>query len=211
MTRTTLLLEQAGMQVTRSADGFPALEKFAAEEFDLVVLELMLPSINGLEVCREIRRKSEVPIMTLAVEADPGEVVDGLEAGADHYVTKPFNTSEFLARVGAALRRSVRDEARPVLRFGSLDIDSASCRVTDDGHAVELSVTEFRLLLELALHPDRVLTREELVERVWGYRYLGASRLVDMAVKRLRGKIRDDAREPRYIATVRGIGYRFTV
>lgn len=206
---TTLLLERAGMQVAGVADGRQALETFAAEEFDVVVLDLMLPSVDGLEVCREIRRQCRVPIVILTARADATEIVAGLECGADDYVTKPFNGSEFLARVRAALRRSVPGDPGPVLHFGSLEIDGTAFRVTNEGRPVDLSVTEFRLLLELARHPDRVLTREDLVERVWGYAYLGDSRLVDMAVKRLRSKIGDDPREPRYIATVRGIGYRF--
>lgn len=206
---TTLLLERAGMQVTGVADGRRALETFAAEQFDVVVLDLMLPSVDGLEVCQEIRRQSRVPIVILTARDDTTDIVAGLECGADDYVTKPFNGPEFLARVRAALRRSVPDDSGAVMHFGSLEIDGAAFRVTNEGRPVDLSVTEFRLLLELARHPDRVLTREDLVERVWGYAYLGDSRLVDMAVKRLRSKIGDDPREQRYITTVRGVGYRF--
>ena len=147
--------------------------------------------------------------MILTGRADPNDIVAGLEAGADDYVTKPFHGPELLARVRAALRRVVPDDRSPVLHVGSLEIDSAAFRVTDDGRPVDLSVTEFRLLVELARHSDRVLTREALVERVWGYAYLGDSRLVDMAIKRLRSKIGDDPHRPRYIETVRGVGYRF--
>ena len=207
---TRLLLDRAGMDVVAVADGHQALKLFETQDFDVVVLDLMLPSIDGLTVCREIRRVSRVPIVVLTALADPAQIVEGLESGADDYVTKPFHGPEFVARVRAALRRSVVDDPGMVLRFGTLDIDGAACRVTDDGRPVDLSVTEFRLLLELARNPDRVLTREDLVERVWGYAYLGDSRLVDMAVKRLREKIGDDPRQPRYIATVRGVGYRFT-
>ena len=209
---TSLLLERAGMQVTGVADGRRALETFAGPaNFDVVVLDLMLPSLDGLTVCREIRRVSRIPIVILTARADPGDIVAGLECGADDYVTKPFNGAELLARVRAALRRAAPDDApSATLQFGTLEIDSAAFRVTDGGRPIDLSVTEFRLLVELARHPDRVLTRESLVERVWGYAYLGDSRLVDMAIKRLRSKIGDDPRHPRYIETVRGVGYRFT-
>ena len=206
---TSLLLERAGMKVTGVADGRKAIEVFPDGSFDVVVLDLMLPSVDGLTVCREIRRISRVPIVMLTARADPNDVVAGLECGADDYVTKPFNGPELLARVRAALRRAVPDDPSPVLRLGSLEIDSAAFRVLNDGRPVDLSVTEFRLLVELARHPDRVLSREALVERVWGYAYLGDSRLVDMAIKRLRTKIADDPHQPRYIETVRGVGYRF--
>lgn len=206
---TTLLLERAGMRVTGAGDGREALEVFADGGYDVVVLDLMLPSVDGLTVCREIRRTSRVPIIILTARADPAEVVAGLESGADDYVTKPFNGPELLARVRAALRRATPDDPSPAIQIGSLQVDTAAFRVTDNGNPVDLSVTEFRLLVELARHPDRVLTREALVERVWGYAYLGDSRLVDMAIKRLRSKIGDDPHDPRYIETVRGVGYRF--
>jgi len=206
---TSLLLERAGMHVTGVADGRKALEVLADRTFDVVVLDLMLPSLDGLTVCREIRRTSRVPIVILTARADPNDIVAGLECGADDYVTKPFNGPELLARVRAALRRATPDDRTPVLRSGSLEIDSAAFRVIDNGRPVDLSVTEFRLLVELARHPDLVLTREALVERVWDYAYLGDSRLVDMAIKRLRSKIGDDPHDPRYIETVRGVGYRF--
>ncbi len=208
---TSLLLERAGMHVTGVADGRKALEMLADRDFDVVVLDLMLPSIDGLTVCREIRRTSRVPIVILTARADPNDIIAGLECGADDYVTKPFNGPELLARVRAALRRATPDDPSPVLHVGSLEIDSAAFRITDNGRPVDLSVTEFRLLVELARHPDRVMTREALVERVWGYAYLGDSRLVDMAIKRLRSKIGDDPHDPRYIETVRGVGYRFIV
>jgi two-component system, OmpR family, response regulator MtrA len=207
---TSLLLERAGMSVTGIADGRKALDLFASHVYDAVVLDLMLPSLDGLELCREIRRQSRIPIVILTARADPAEIVAGLECGADDYVTKPFHGSEFVARVRAALRRATIDDPGPVLRFGTLEIDTVACRATADGRVLDLSVTEFRLLVEFARHPDRVLSREVLLERVWGYSYLGDSRLVDMAVTRLRSKIGDEPRTPRYIATVRGVGYRFT-
>jgi two-component system response regulator MtrA len=206
---TTLLLQREGLRVTTVADGRKALEVFD-DHYDIVILDLMLPSLDGLEVCRQVRRVSTVPIVIVTARSDSGEVVAGLECGADDYVTKPFNGAELMARVRAALRRASIEEPGPVIRVGTLEIDSAAFRVTDSGRPVDLSATEFRLLLELARHPDRVLTREVLLQRVWGYGYLGDSRLVDMAIKRLRSKIGDDPHAPRYITTVRGVGYRFT-
>ncbi|MCA1843248.1 MAG: response regulator transcription factor, partial [Actinobacteria bacterium] len=185
------------------------LELFQRRPFDAVVLDIMLPVLDGFEVCRSIRKFSTVPIVMLTARADTAEVVAGLELGADDYITKPFNGPELLARVRAALRRAAADERIPTIRVGTLEIDSAAFRATDNGEVLDLSATEFRLLVELARHPDRVLTRELLLERVWGYDYLGDSRLVDMAVNRLRTKLGDDPKDSRYIHTVRGAGYRF--
>src|SRR5205085_12007096 len=137
------------------------------------------------------------------------DIVTGLELGADDYITKPFAGPEMVARVRAALRRVSADGPLPAIRIGSLEIDSAAFRAADGGRGLDLSATEFRLLVELARHPGRVLSREKLLERVWGYDYLGDSRLVDMAINRLRTKLGDDPKAPRYIATVRGAGYRF--
>jgi two-component system response regulator MtrA len=206
---TGLLLERAGLRVTGVSDGRRALELFQRRPFDAVVLDIMLPVLDGFEVCRSIRQVSTVPIVMLTARTDTAEVVAGLELGADDYITKPFNGPELLARVRAALRRASADERIPTIRIGTLEIDSAAFRATDDGKVLDLSATEFRLLVELARHPDRVLSREILLERVWGYDYLGDSRLVDMAVNRLRTKLGDDPKHPRYITTVRGAGYRF--
>jgi two-component system response regulator MtrA len=151
-----------------------------------------------------------VPIVMLTAKADQTDIVAGLELGADDYVTKPFHGSELLARVRAALRRRTIEVPPPVIRVGSLEIDAGAFRALDAGRPLDLTATEFRLLLELARHLDRVLTRETLLERVWGYDYLGDSRLVDMAIQRVRAKIGDDVRTPRYITTVRGVGYRLT-
>ena len=206
---TSLLLERAGLSVTAVGDGLEALVAFRAAHFDLLVLDLMLPSLDGLDVCRQIRRTSPVPIVILTARTATEEVVAGLECGADDYVTKPFAGEELVARVRAALRRPVADDGGVVIQIDTLTIDGRAVRVTQAGTEVDLTAIEFRLLLELARHPDRVLTREQLLERVWGYDYLGDSRLVDMAINRLRTKIGDDARTPRYITTVRGVGYRF--
>jgi two-component system response regulator MtrA len=206
---TGLLLERAGLSVTTVGDGRHALDLFAAAHFDLLVLDLMLPSLDGLDICRQIRRTSGVPIVILTARTATEEVVAGLECGADDYVTKPFAGAELVARVRAALRRPAADDPGEVIRAGPLTIDSRAVRLTRAGAEVDLTAIEFRLLLEMARHPDQVLSREHLLERVWGYDYLGDSRLVDMAINRLRTKIGDDARTPRYITTVRGVGYRF--
>jgi two-component system, OmpR family, response regulator MtrA len=206
---TGLLLERAGLSVTTVGDGLQALDLFAAAHFDLLIIDLMLPSVDGLDVCRQIRRTSGVPIVILTARTATEEVVAGLECGADDYVTKPFAGAELVARVRAALRRPAADDPGEVIRAGTLVIDSRAVRLTRAGAEVDLTAIEFRLLLELARHPDQVLSREHLLERVWGYDYLGDSRLVDMAINRLRTKIGDDARTPRYITTVRGVGYRF--
>jgi two-component system, OmpR family, response regulator MtrA len=207
---TELLLERAGLRVWAADDGAKAVEVFEQHRFDAVVLDIVLPTLDGLEVCRRIRRVSQVPIVMLSARSETVDVVSGLELGADDYLTKPFHGPELVARVRAALRRARADERPCVVRIHDLEIDSAAFRVLQDGVELTLSATEFRLLQELARNPDRVLTRDLLLERVWGYDYLGDSRLVDMAVKRLRHKLGDDPAAPRYIATVRGVGYRFT-
>lgn len=205
----TLLLERAGLRVSGVGDGAEAVDTVAANHFDLVLLDLMLPSLDGFEVCRAIRRESQVPIVMLTARTDTIDVVTGLELGADDYVTKPFKGPELVARVRAALRRRTVPADVPVIQVADLEIDTSAFRVNQSGRPVELTATEFRLLVELAGNPGRVFSRELLLERVWGYDYLGDSRLVDMALKRLRDKLGDDARDPRYVATVRGAGYRF--
>lgn len=204
----TLLMERAGLLVTAVDDGQKAVEIVAKSHFDLILLDVMLPSLDGFQVCRIVRQHSQVPIVMLTARAETADVVTGLELGADDYVTKPFNGAELIARVRAALRRP-SDVSAPTVTITDLVIDASAFRVTQAGRPVELTATEFRLLVELARAPGRVMSREVLLERVWGYDYLGDSRLVDMAVKRLRDKLDDDARCPRYIATVRGVGYRF--
>ncbi len=206
---TTLVLERVGFSVTAVADGQEALDTFSSRCFELVLLDVMLPSVDGFDVCREIRRAARTPIVMLTARTETAEVVAGLELGADDYLTKPFEGSELVARVRAVLRRGVPDIESTVLRVGGLEIDADAFRVSNDGVALDLTATEFRLLLELVRHAGRVLTRELLLDLVWGYDYLGDSRLVDMAVKRVRDKLGDDPRTPRYITTVRGVGYRF--
>jgi two-component system response regulator MtrA len=204
-------LSQAGFRVTTSADGRDGLVQFRNQSFDLVVLDIMLPELDGYEVCRQIRAESRVPIIMLSAKSDTVDVVVGLELGADDYVTKPFELPELVARARAAVRRGSALPEDPVLTRGDLEIDPAAFVARKGGEEVNLTATEFRLLFELARRPGQVFTRELLLERVWNYEFLGDSRLVDVAVQRLRAKVEDDPKEPRHVKTVRGVGYRFDV
>ncbi|HLM94481.1 MAG TPA: response regulator transcription factor [Gaiellaceae bacterium] len=204
-------LSQAGFRVTTSGDGRDGLIRFRNQRFDLVVLDIMLPELDGYEVCRQIRAESRVPIIMLSAKSNTVDVVVGLELGADDYVTKPFELPELVARARAALRRGSAVPEDPVLTRGDLEIDPAAFVARKNGEEVNLTVTEFKLLLEIARRPGQVFTRELLLERVWNYEYLGDSRLVDVAVQRLRAKVEDDPKEPKHIKTVRGVGYRFDV
>ena len=205
----TLGLEQAGFRVTATGDGRDALIHFRQGSFALVVLDVMLPSLDGFEVCKEIRRESQAPIVMLTARSELHDVVVGLELGADDYVTKPFELPELVARIKAVLRRSVAAPSDETIAIGDLEIDPGSFTVRRRGEDVPLTATEFRLLLELARRPKQVFTRELLLDLVWNYDYLGDSRLVDVAVQRLRAKIEDDPKQPKLIQTVRGVGYRF--
>jgi two-component system response regulator MtrA len=204
----TLGLEQAGFRVTATGDGRDGLIRFRQGSFDLVVLDVMLPSLDGFEVCKEIRRESQVPIVMLTARSELHDVVVGLELGADDYVTKPFELPELVARIKAVLRRSGAEPVEGPIVVADLEIDPGSFSVRRRGEDIPLTATEFRLLLELAGRPKQVFTRELLLELVWNYDYLGDSRLVDVAVQRLRAKIEDDPKEPKLIQTVRGVGYR---
>jgi two-component system response regulator MtrA len=210
----TLVLETTGFEVTAVADGSAAIsEAVRSGVHDLVLLDLMLPGVSGLDVCREIRRSSNVPIVMLTARAETAEVVVGLELGADDYITKPFEPIELAARVRAVLRRSSESDvgAHDVLQVRDVRVDEGAFRAFRADEELALTATEFRLLAELVRHAGLVLTREVLLERVWGYDYLGDSRLVDMAVMRLREKLGDSAEAPGYVSTVRGVGYRFEV
>jgi two-component system, OmpR family, response regulator MtrA len=223
----TIGLEGEGFRVIPAEDGPAALLAFASQAPDLVLLDVMLPGLDGFAVCREIRKVSLAPIIMLTARASTADVVHGLESGADDYVTKPFDFSELIARIRSVLRRAaVRPAAGgatseapdgagagqgggpAVLALGPLTIDSAAHAVRRGTDEVALTVTEFRLLYELARHAGQVLSREQLLELVWGYSYLGDSRLVDVHVQRLRAKIEDDPARPGFITTVRGVGYR---
>ncbi|MGH2590072.1 MAG: response regulator [Actinomycetota bacterium] len=207
---TALGLERAGFRVTTARNGREAVDVFRRERFELVILDVMLPEVDGFEVCRQVRRESGVPIVMLTARDDPSDVVAGLELGADDYVTKPFDLPVLVARARAVLRRTTGDGAdtEPLLRAADLEIDRAAFAARRDGVDLGLTNTEFRLLAVLARRPGQVFTREMLLETVWGYDYLGDSRLVDVAVQRLRAKVEDDPAHPRRITTVRGVGYR---
>ena len=206
---TAIGLRNAGFTVDTAVDGAEGLERFTASPFDLVLLDVMLPRLDGLEVCREIRRTSTIPVVMLTARADTIDVVVGLEAGADDYVKKPFEVPELVARVRAAIRRAGREVGDPdALRLGTVAIDLAGRTATRDGRDVALTRTEFDLLVELARNPGRVLSRDVLLDRIWGYDYLGDSRLVDVAIQRLRAKIEADPAAPELIQTVRGAGYK---
>jgi two-component system, OmpR family, response regulator MtrA len=202
-------LTNAGFNVTTASDGREGLLHFHQTPFDLVVLDVMLPVLDGYEVCRQIRAESRVPVIMLSAKSDTVDVVVGLELGADDYVTKPFEMPELVARARAAIRRATAGDEEPVLVRGDLEIDPGAFIARKDGEEIGLTVTEFKLLLELARRPGQVFTRDLLLQRVWNYEYLGDSRLVDVAVQRLRSKVEDDPKEPKLIKTVRGVGYRF--
>jgi two-component system response regulator MtrA len=204
-----LALTRAGFRVTTVGDGDEGLRTALAFPFHLVVLDVMLPGRDGFEVCRELRRTSSVPIVMLTARSDAVDVVVGLESGADDYVTKPFEAPVLVARLRAVLRRAAPAAQERPLQIGELELDPAGYVARRAGRALDLTATEFRLLLELARRPGRVVTRELLLDVVWNYDYLGDSRMVDVAVGRLRGKVEDDPAHPRLITTVRGVGYRF--
>jgi two-component system response regulator MtrA len=204
----TMALEGHGHRVDTAADGDQALQRWRQGRPDLVLLDVMLPGRDGLDVCREIRHHDRVPIIMLTARSDPIDVVLGLESGADDYVTKPFETRVLLARIKAVLRRGEGPPEEHVLRYGDVTIDPAGMVVTKGGAERNLTPTEFRLLLELARRPGQVFTRAILLERVWEYDYLGDSRLVDVCVQRLRAKVETDPGEPSLIQTVRGAGYK---
>ena len=208
-TAVRLALEDEGWDVEEAESGERALEVFGAGPFDVVLIDLMLPGIDGFELCRSLRRNSDVPIVMVTARTDTHDVVAGLEAGADDYLTKPFEPKELSARIRALLRR-VRPSTpgHTHLRFGDLEVIPDEGVVRKEGTEVHLTKTEFRLLVELASSPGRVHSREHLLEKVWGYDYFGDGRLVDVHVRRLRTKVEADPAMPRHVVTVRGLGYK---
>jgi DNA-binding response OmpR family regulator len=202
-----LALTRQGHAVHAVATGEQGLGRLA--EADVVVLDLMLPGIDGFEVCRRIRAGSDLPIIMLTARGDDIDVVAGLEAGADDYVVKPVRPRVLEARIRAVLRRGAEPVRQAAERYRDLVIDRAGLVVHKNGATIGLAPTELRLLLELSSSPGRVLSRQQLLESVWEHGYLGDSRLVDACVQRLRSKIEDDPANPAYVQTVRGFGYRF--
>ena len=200
-----LTLRDEGYHVVEAADGSAALAALA--EVDVVLLDLSLPDADGVQLCRRIRGTSDLPVIMVTGRSASEQVVAGLEAGADDYVTKPVVGSELAARVRALLRR-VRPASPDQLRVGDLELLVQEGITRRAGHEVHLTRTEFRLLVELAAHAGHVVTREQLLQRVWGYEYYGDTRLLDVHVRRLRAKVEDDPGNPQLVLTVRGVGYR---
>ncbi|MQA75652.1 MAG: response regulator [Solirubrobacterales bacterium] len=206
-------LRKDGYEVVSAVDGRAALDRFAEQRFDLVVLDIMLPGLDGIEVCRRLRARSQVPIIMLTAKDDEIDKVVGLEMGADDYITKPFSVREFRSRVRAALRRADMLGGRPAgeqpIVAGELEIDFERRSVSARGEERRLTYVEFEILATLAGAPGRVMTREILLERVWGDAAYRDPRTVDVHIRHLREKLERDPRQPEYLFTVRGVGYRF--
>src|SRR5690554_6299959 len=207
-------LQKEGFEVDMAYDGKSGLEKFSSCKPDLVLLDVMLPLIDGFEVCKKIRESSTIPILMLTAKEEEVDKVLGLELGADDYITKPFGMRELVARIKANIRRvdimnSLQDAPSNVQEFGNLAIDMNRYEVRKNDVALELTLREFELLKYLAEREDKVFSREQLLEEVWGYEYYGDIRTVDVTVRRLSEKLEDDSSNPKYIMTKRGIGYYF--
>jgi DNA-binding response OmpR family regulator len=207
-------LRKEGYEVVQAGDGREALDRFDEQPFDLVVLDVMLPQLDGLEVCRRLRARSAVPIIMLTAKSEEIDKVVGLELGADDYITKPFSMREFRSRVKAALRRADMNAPadqpdEPPVEQGELGIDFAKRAVHVRGEDVRLTYVEFELLGALARTPGRVYTRDQLLSRVWGDASYRDPRTIDVHIRHLREKLEADPKEPEYIFTVRGVGYRF--
>lgn len=201
-----ILLESEGYQVSACAHGDSVLPLFRAEHPDLVLLDVMLPGMDGVSVARALREESDVPIIMMSAKTDSVDVIAGLEAGADDYVTKPFENSVLLARVKARLRR--QEPESETLTIADLDIDLKAHEVRRGDETLHLTPLEFDLLTVLARKPFQVFTREELLEQVWGYRHSSDTRLVNVHIQRLRSKVEKDPENPEVVLTVRGVGYR---
>ncbi|MBG6059530.1 two-component system response regulator MtrA [Cryobacterium sp. MP_M5] len=202
-----IVLHGEGFEPFFCADGALALEAFRATKPDLILLDLMLPGLDGIEVCSLIRAESGTPIIMLTARTDTTDVVKGLESGADDYMVKPFNPKELVARIRTRLR-PVSNDAPANLQIGDLVVDAAGHEVRRGERQINLTPLEFDLLLALASKPQQVFTREMLLEQVWGYHYKADTRLVNVHVQRLRAKVEDDPDNPRIVMTVRGVGYR---
>ena len=210
-------LEKEGYEVDFALDGITGYNKAVTEECDLILLDVMLPGMDGFEVCRKVREKSSIPIIMLTAREEEVDKVLGLELGADDYMTKPFSIRELTARVKANLRRITKDNTSTgttqsdsnLIVSGELTINMERYEVQKRGTVIEITLREFELLKFLAMQPEKIFTRESLLENVWGYEYYGDVRTVDVTVRRLREKIEDDPGMPRYIVTKRGVGYYF--
>jgi DNA-binding response OmpR family regulator len=205
-------LRKEGYEVVVARDGREALDTFSGGRFDLVVLDVMMPRLDGIEVCRRLRSRSQVPIIMLTARDDEVDKVLGLEIGADDYITKPFSVREFRSRVRAALRRTRMSGAgneEDAITAGEMTIDRARRQVKVRGERVQLTYVEFEILAALAASPGRVFDRDTLLERVWGDSAYRDPRTIDVHIRHLREKIEKDAKEPEYLFTVRGVGYRF--
>ena len=210
----TVALEREGFRVEVAADGQEALDQFEATRPSLILLDVMLPRISGVDVCRELRSRSRVPIIMVTARSNEIDAVVGLEVGADDYVAKPFRLRELIARVRAALRRSSEDEpadivAQEVLEIGDVRLDAGRHEVFVRGEPVALPLKEFELLELLLANAGRVLTRDVLIDRIWGPNYFGDTKTLDVHVKRLRAKIEEDPSNPSRVVTIRGVGYRY--
>ena len=202
-----IVLNGAGYEVDLVNHGDQALDEFRLNKPDLVLLDVMLPGVDGIEICRQIRAESMVPIVMLTAKGDSHDVVLGLEAGADDYMVKPFKNSELVARLKVRLRRTPSDSGNS-LRIGDISIDQVAHSLTRDGRIIPLTRLEFDLLVALAKEPGRVFTREALLSEVWGYQHATDTRLVNVHVQRLRSKVERDPDNPELIQTVRGVGYK---
>jgi two-component system response regulator RegX3 len=207
------MLEKEGYEVIEAENGQVAIEKFESLGADIILLDLMMPKLDGNQVCKQIRLSSNVPIIMLTAKDAEVDKVVGLEIGADDYVTKPYSTRELLARMKAVLRRKIEPsvEADSVLVAGELRLDSDRHQVTLSGKPIALPLKEFELLELLMENVNRVLTRGQIIDRVWGANYFGDTKTLDVHIKRLRSKIEEDPARPRYIQTVRGLGYKFEI
>lgn len=205
---TALALEQEGFEVLEAPDADVAMRLLVEQNPDLAILDVMLPGRDGFELCRDVRKASDLPVIFLTAKTDTVDVVVGLESGGDDYVTKPFVMRELLARIRALLRRLQSESSLKRIGAGDLVIEPESGVVRKGGEAVSLTKTEFKLLCTLASRPNVIFKREVLLESVWGYDYLGDSRLVDTHIQRLRAKTETDPSNPKYVQTVRGLGYK---
>lgn len=207
------LLQREGYEVLEAGDGITALELFRTKSVDLILLDLMLPGLSGNEVCRAVRAESNVPIIMLTAKDTEIDKVVGLEIGADDYVTKPYSKNELLARMKAVMRRGISPQLSPtgLLQAGPVSMDLEKHIVTVNGEKVQMPLKEFELLELLMENVNRVLTRGQIIDRVWGSNYFGDTKTLDVHVKRIRSKIEEDPARPRHLVTVRGLGYKFEV